>query len=119
MTTGTLGAAYTDEIARWRQKMDDGLRADDGWLTLVGLSLWLARTNRGLVLRTAVGVPMLFMMSMTVTALWLQIVRAANAPLAVFGVLVLALAAWITAEAAWALWRHRPASATAPATERS
>lgn len=38
--TGTLGAAYTDEIARWRQKVDDGLRADDGWLTLVGL-YWL------------------------------------------------------------------------------
>lgn len=37
---GTEEAAYASEIARWRQKMDDGLRSDDGWLTLIGLS-WL------------------------------------------------------------------------------
>ncbi len=32
--------AYTAEIAQWRQTMDDRLRAEDGWLTLVGLD-WL------------------------------------------------------------------------------
>ena len=37
-------------------------------LTLVGLSLWLARTKKGTALRLAVGVPMVFMMAMTMTA---------------------------------------------------
>lgn len=82
-------------------------------LTLVGLSLWLARTRRGPVLRLAVGVPMLFMMGMTMSALVLQIARGGSAVLVGVAVVLLALAAWITAEAALALWRHRPA-ATAP-----
>jgi len=33
-------AAYVSEINQWRQTMDAGLRADDGWLTLIGL-YWL------------------------------------------------------------------------------
>jgi uncharacterized protein (DUF1684 family) len=32
--------AYHTEIERWRQQMEAGLRADDGWLTLAGL-FWL------------------------------------------------------------------------------
>lgn len=32
---------YEEEILRWRQKMEDDLRAEDGWLTLIGL-FWLA-----------------------------------------------------------------------------
>src|SRR5262245_23009191 len=31
---------YHTEIERWRQQMEAGLRADDGWLTLAGL-FWL------------------------------------------------------------------------------
>jgi carbon starvation protein len=80
-------------------------------LTLVGLSLWLAKTQRGIWLRLAVGLPMLFMMGMTVTALLLQIRDAPNVLLGVTAALLLALAAWIAFEAAWSLWRHRPAAA--------
>lgn len=85
-------------------------------LTLVGLSLWLARTKKGALLRLAVGVPMLFMMGITVSALVLQIAGAPNAVLATVAVVLLALAAWVTGEAAWALWRQRPSlsGATTP-----
>jgi carbon starvation protein len=83
-------------------------------LTLVGLSLWLARSGRGMVVRLAVGLPMLFMMAMTATALVLQIARAPNAVFGTFAVVVLALATWITAEAAVALWQHRPRVTAAP-----
>jgi len=31
---------YEEEILRWRQKKEDDLRAEDGWLTLIGL-FWL------------------------------------------------------------------------------
>jgi len=82
-------------------------------LTLVGLSLWLAKTRRGLPLRLAVGLPMLFMMGMTATALVLQIRTAPNAVLAALGCVLLGLAVWIAGEAAAALWRHRPRPATA------
>lgn len=40
MGTHTQDAAYFEKIAQWRQKVDNDLRAEDGWLTLVGLS-WL------------------------------------------------------------------------------
>jgi carbon starvation protein len=76
-------------------------------LTLVGLSLWLARTGKGVLLRTAVGVPMVFMMGMTMSALVLQIAGAQNTVLAVVAVVLLALAVWITAEALIALLRRR------------
>ena len=82
-------------------------------LTLVGLSLWLAKTQKGVLLRLAVGVPMLFMMGMTVSALVLQIVHAPNLLLAVVAALLLALAAWVAIEAALALWRRAPAAAAA------
>ena len=77
-------------------------------LTLVGLSLWLAKTKSGLGLRLAVGLPMLFMMGMTASALVLQIVDAPNAMLGSLAALLLGLAVWIAGEAAAALWRGRP-----------
>ncbi len=40
MGTDTQDAAYIKKIAQWRQKMDDDLRTENGWLTLVGL-FWL------------------------------------------------------------------------------
>jgi carbon starvation protein len=82
-------------------------------LTLVGLSLWLARTGAGIAVRIAVGVPMLFMMVMTVSALVLQITGAATPVLGALAIVLLALAVWIAAEAAIALWRGRPQPATA------
>jgi carbon starvation protein len=83
-------------------------------LTLVGLSLWLANTNRSGLLRLCVGVPMVFMMGMTMSALVLQIAGAPNAPLASVAVVLLLLAVWITIEAIIALLRPR-AALTAPA----
>ncbi len=77
-------------------------------LTLVGLSLWLAKTKKGLALRVAVGLPMLFMMGMTATALVLQIRDAQNHVLRTVAILLLTLAAWVTVEAVVALWRGRP-----------
>ncbi|HZN39603.1 MAG TPA: carbon starvation CstA family protein [Planctomycetota bacterium] len=83
-------------------------------LTLVGLSLWLANTNKSALLRLCVGVPMVFMMLMTMSALVLQIVDATNAPLTSVAVVLLLLAIWITIEAIIALLRPR-AVLTAPA----
>ena len=80
-------------------------------LTLVGLSLWLARTKKGTALRLAVGVPMVFMMAMTMTALALQIRDATNGALLTVAVVLLALAAWITVEAVLSLWRGQPVGA--------
>lgn len=40
VATDIQEAGYATSIAQWRQKMDDSLRAEDGWLTLVGLC-WL------------------------------------------------------------------------------
>ncbi|MBL8755998.1 MAG: carbon starvation protein A [Planctomycetes bacterium] len=77
-------------------------------LTLVGLSLWLAKTKHGLGLRLAVGLPMLFMMGMTASALVLQIGSAANGTLRAVAIVLLALAVWIAAEAAGSLWSRRP-----------
>ena len=82
-------------------------------LTLVGLSLWLARTRAGTWLRLAVGLPMLFMMAMTSSALVLQIVHAKNALLAGLASLLLLLAVWIATEALLALWRRPITPATA------
>jgi carbon starvation protein len=80
-------------------------------LTLVGLSLWLAHTGKNVWLRLAVGVPMVFMMGMTISALVLQIAAATDATLVVVAVVLLLLALWITAEAAWSLLRPRRALA--------
>lgn len=78
-------------------------------LTLVGLSLWLANARRSPLLRLAVGVPMAFMMGMTITALVLQIANAPNAVLATVAVVLLLLALWITVEAVLSLCRPRAA----------
>ncbi|MBX3462283.1 MAG: carbon starvation protein A [Planctomycetes bacterium] len=83
-------------------------------LTLVGLSLWLAHTNRSRWLRLCTGVPMVFMMGMTISALALQIAGATDPVLAVVAAVLLALAVWITAEAAVSLLR-RPRRAEAAA----
>ena len=80
-------------------------------LTLVGLSLWLARAGKGTAVRLAVGVPMVFMMAMTVTALVMQIRDATNPVLRVVAIVLLALAVWVTTEAVVALLRSRPRSA--------
>jgi carbon starvation protein len=84
-------------------------------LTLVGLSLWLAHTNKNVWLRLAVGVPMVFMMGMTISALWLQIAGSIEREpvLAIVGGVLLLLALWITAEAVCALLRRRPLAAPA------
>jgi carbon starvation protein len=76
-------------------------------LTLVGLSLWLANTGRSLVLRVAVGIPMVLMMGMTMWALAFQIAHAKDMLLASVATVLLLLALWITGEAAAALWRPR------------
>ena len=77
-------------------------------LTLVGLSLWLAKTKQSKVLRVAVGLPMVFMMGITISALVLQIASATNAVLATVAIVLLALAVWITIEAAVSLLRRSP-----------
>ena len=76
-------------------------------LTLVGLSLWLAKAGKGKAVRVAVGVPMVFMMAMTVTALVLQIRDATNPVLLFVAIVLLALAVWVTTEAVVALLRSR------------
>jgi carbon starvation protein len=80
-------------------------------LTLVGLSLWLANTRKAALLQWLVGLPMLFMMGSTMSALVLQIARAPDATQRFVASLLLALAAWITVEAAVALLRRRRAPA--------
>jgi len=79
-------------------------------LTLVGLSLWLANTGKPKLLRWLVGVPMVFMMVMTITALVLQILRPQNAQIAVVASILLVLALWITTEAVIAMLRKPRAS---------
>jgi carbon starvation protein len=80
-------------------------------LTLVALSLWLARAGKGLALRVVVGVPMVFMMGMTGSALVLQIADAGNEVLRVLALVLLALAVWVTVEAVVALCRPRAPAA--------
>jgi carbon starvation protein len=79
-------------------------------LTLVGLSLWLAKSKRGVAIRAMVGLPMLFMMGVTITALIFQIIHGANTLLITMGAVLLALAVWITVEAVISLWQGRPAA---------
>lgn len=80
-------------------------------LTLVGLSLWLANTGKSVLLRWLVGLPMLWMMGMTISALVLQIAGARDAVLATVAVVLLLLAVWITAEALLSLLRRKPTEA--------
>ena len=77
-------------------------------LTLVGLSLWLAKSKRGLLVRAMVGLPMLFMMGVTISALVIQIVDAPDALLRTLAIVLLSLASWITFEAVLSLWHGRP-----------
>jgi carbon starvation protein len=77
-------------------------------LTLVSLSLWLGNTGKPKLLRWLVGVPMVWMMGMTISALVLQIATATDGVLATVAVLLLGLALWITGEAALSLLRRRP-----------
>lgn len=77
-------------------------------LTLVSLSLWLGNTGKRKLLRWLVGVPMVWMMGMTISALVLQIANATDGVLATVAVLLLGLALWITGEALLSLLR-RPA----------
>ena len=73
-------------------------------LTLVGLLLWLVHTKKPVTLRVLVGVPMLFMMGMTMSALVLQITQKGASPAFVgVGTVLLLLAAWVAAEGLWAL----------------
>jgi carbon starvation protein len=85
-------------------------------LTLVGLSLWLANAGKPRLLRWLVGIPMVWMMGITITALGLQIANATDHVLRLVAALLLLLALWITGEALLSLWRgHRP---TAPEPAR-
>ncbi|MSR38798.1 MAG: carbon starvation protein A [Planctomycetes bacterium] len=72
-------------------------------LTLIGLTLWLAKSKKPRLLQWLVGIPMLFMMTMTVTALGYQIQAAQDHMMRTVAVVLLALALWITAEALVAL----------------
>lgn len=80
-------------------------------LTLVGLTLWIANTGRGWLLRLVVGIPMVFMMAMTVSALGMQVTGAKewNA-IAIVGSVLLVLALWITGEALWGMVTGRHAT---------
>ncbi len=81
-------------------------------LTLVGLTLWLCNTRKPVLLRWLVGVPMTFMMTMTITALTMQVLRASGVNvISVVGSVLLALALWITGEALLSLLRRKPAPA--------
>lgn len=75
-------------------------------LTLVSLSLWLGNTGKRKLLRWLVGVPMVWMMGMTISALVLQIANATDGVLATVAVLLLGLALWITGEALLSLVRR-------------
>jgi carbon starvation protein len=81
-------------------------------LTLVGLTLWLANTGKPRLLQWLVGVPMVFMMGMTISALVLQIAGAQSLVLGVVASVLLLLAAWIAAEALLALWQRRAGGVT-------
>lgn len=75
-------------------------------LTLTGLLLWLGRTGKPRVLQVAVGLPALFMLAMTMSALWIQITNPqAGLLLLSVGVVMLALAVWTATEALLAFRR--------------
>jgi hypothetical protein len=81
-------------------------------LTLLGLFFWLARTGKPRVLQVLVGVPMLFMMGMTLAALWLQLTDpGASEVVLVVGWVLLLLALWVVGEALISLLGRRPAPA--------
>jgi carbon starvation protein len=81
-------------------------------LTLLALLLWLVRARKPRVLQVLVGLPMLFMMGMTLAALWLQITDARSASVLVgVAVALFALALWVAAEGLWALARGPRAAA--------
>jgi carbon starvation protein len=81
-------------------------------LTLLGLVLWLWRTGKPVVLRWLVAVPMAFMLAMTTSALVLQVTAPkATVVLQGFGVLLLALSAWIVVEALLEVLRGRRGTA--------
>ncbi len=76
-------------------------------LTLTGLLLWLVRTGRPRLLQFAVGLPALFMLGVTMTALWLQVTNPkAGALLLGVGAVMLALATWTAIEALLAFLRR-------------
>ncbi len=76
-------------------------------LTLTGLLLWLSRTRKPRALQVAVGLPALFMLAMTMSALWLQISNPQASPvLLIVGAVMLLLALWTAIEAALAFWRR-------------
>lgn len=77
-------------------------------LTLIGLFLWLVHTRKSRLLQWLVGLPMLFMMAMTISALVLQIAAATDWLLGSVAALLLGLALWIAGEALVALLRRRP-----------
>jgi carbon starvation protein len=76
-------------------------------LTLVSLTLWLANSGKPRLLQWLVGIPMLFMMAMTITALSFQIAGANDAVMRTIAVVLLGLALWITGEALLALLQRR------------
>jgi carbon starvation protein len=81
-------------------------------LTLIGLTLWLAHAKKPKLLQWLVGVPMVFMMAMTITALTMQVLDAKGVNvISVVGSILLLLALWITGEALVSLVRPRPATA--------
>lgn len=76
-------------------------------LTLVGLTLWLCQSNKPMLLRVLVGLPMVFMMGMTILALVLQSLHATSSVMLVLALVLLALALWITTEAVLSLLASR------------
>jgi carbon starvation protein len=78
-------------------------------LTLLGLVLWLVRTGKPRLLQVLVALPMLFMLGMTMSALYLQVRDPKATPILVgVGWVLLVLAAWIAVEGFVALARSRP-----------
>ena len=86
-------------------------------LTLTGLLLWLSRAGKPRTLQVAVGLPALFMLAMTMSALWLQISNPrASAVLLGVGAVMLALAVWTALEALLAFCRQPAAGGTVAST---
>lgn len=83
-------------------------------LTLTGLLLWLSRARKPKMLQLAVGLPALFMLAMTMSALWIQIRDPKATPLMLgVGAIMLVLALWTATEALLAFRRLAPARAAA------
>jgi carbon starvation protein len=76
-------------------------------LTLLGLVLWLVRTGKPRLLQVLVALPMLFMLAMTMSALYLQVRDPLATPVLVgVGWVLLALAGWVAVEGFVALTRR-------------